>query len=37
MKKAGRNPPAFREFTMSAPYFFNANIPGPVFFRPGIV
>ena len=36
-KRAGRTLPALREFVVSARYFFNANIPGPVFFRPGIV
>gem|GEM_PF-3892364 len=29
--------PAFCELDLSSLYFFSANIPGPVFFTPGIV
>jgi hypothetical protein len=37
-KKGGKNNlPTLREFVFSARYFFNANIPGPTFFTPGMV
>jgi hypothetical protein len=37
-KRRGENSPPFvNSLCLPALYFFNANIPGPVFFTPGIV
>jgi len=36
-QKGGDFSPPLFDSSVRAPYFFKANIPGPVFFTPGIV